>query len=205
MAKLDRAFYLQDNVVNVARQLLGCKIVTMFNGERTAGIIVDTEAYKGITDRASHAFNNRRTNRTEKMYLEGGYAYVYLVYGLHHLFNVVTNQQNHPDGVMLRAIEPVEGIDVMLKRCGKTKLDYSLTNGPGSLSKALGITVQNAGEDLTGNLIWIEKNNKTLPNSAVMITTRVGVNYAGDDAYLPYRFYIKDNPYRSKAKGLPLP
>jgi DNA-3-methyladenine glycosylase len=144
MAKLKRSFYTRDNVVAVARELLGKFLITRIDGVLTSGMITETEAYGGISDRASHAYNGRRTNRTEIMFAEGGTAYVYLCYGIHHLFNVVTHKKDTPHAILIRAIEPVEGIDIMVERRKKERLDFSLTSGPGALSQALGIHVKNS-------------------------------------------------------------
>lgn len=201
MSKLNIAFYEQQDVLKVARQLLGKLLVTEIDGVRTSGRIVETEAYAGVIDRASHAFNNRRTNRTEVMFGPGGVAYVYLCYGIHHLFNVVTNLKETPHAVLVRGLEPVEGIDTMMWRCGKQKLDTTLTAGPGSLSKALGITTALTGQSLLGNTVWIE-DAPALPGSQIVAGTRVGVAYAMDDAYLPYRFSVKGSKWVSKGKGL---
>ena len=201
MAKLSNAFYERTDVVKIAQELLGKLLVTEIGGVRTSGRIVETEAYAGKTDRASHAWNDRRTRRTETIYSHGGVAYVYLCYGIHHLFNVVTNQQDVPHAVLVRGLEPVEGIDTMLWRCGKQKLDTTLTAGPGSLSKALGITTALTGESLSGDVLWIEDAPR-IPKTAIVAGTRVGVAYALDDAYLPYRFSVKGNKWVSKGKGL---
>lgn len=205
MAKLPRSFYEQDDVRKIAKSLLGKTLVTQFNTLRTSGIIVETEAYAGVNDKASHASNGRRTARTEIMYAHGGVAYVYLCYGIHHLFNVVTNQKDVPHAVLVRALQPVDGIPEMLWRCGKPKLDYTLTAGPGSLTKALGISTQHTGEDLSGDLIWIEEGPEKVRPSDIIAGTRVGVAYAMEDAYLPYRFSLKNNPWVSKGKGLEKP
>ncbi|MGX5820151.1 DNA-3-methyladenine glycosylase [Chitinophaga lutea] len=204
MAKMNREFYLQDDVVAVAKALLGKMLVTEIGGVRTAGRIVETEAYAGVTDRASHAWNNRRTNRTEVMFGEGGVAYVYLCYGIHHLFNVVTHGKDTPHAVLVRGLEPVEGIDIMLARTGKTKVDYTLTAGPGSLSKAMGITTSLTGQDLLGNVVWIEDAPSLRP-AEIVAGTRVGVAYAKEDAYRPYRFSVKGSPWVSRGKGLAPP
>lgn len=201
MVKLNASFYEDNNVLRVAQRLLGKLLVTQIDGVRTSGRIVETEAYVGITDRASHAWNNRRTARTEVAYAPGGVAYVYLCYGIHHLFNVVTNLKDVPHVVLVRALEPVEGIDHMMARCNKIKLDTTLTGGPGSLSKALGITTALTGESLLGNKLWIE-DAPNLPKSAIEVGTRVGVAYAMEDAYLPYRYSVKGNKWVSKGKGL---
>ena len=135
--KLEYSFYERADVVKLAKELLGKILVTDFEGNRTSGRIVETETYAGIVDKASHAYNSRRTNRTEIMFQEGGKAYVYLCYGIHHLFNVVTNKKNIPHAILIRALEPLEGIEIMLDRTKKIKADYSLTRGPGNVSKAL--------------------------------------------------------------------
>jgi DNA-3-methyladenine glycosylase len=201
MAKLERAFYADKDVLKVAKALLGKVLVTEIAGVRTSGRIVETEAYNGVVDRASHAWNNRRTNRTEIMFGPGGVAYVYLCYGIHHLFNVVTNSEDVPHAVLVRGLEPLEGIDHMLFRCGKQKLDHTLTAGPGSLSKALGITTALTGQSLLGDVIWIE-DAPPVPKKDIVAGTRVGVAYAMEDAYLPYRFSVKGSPWVSKGKGL---
>ncbi|WP_346316469.1 DNA-3-methyladenine glycosylase [Chitinophaga sp. YIM B06452] len=201
MAKLERAFYADKDVLKVAKALLGKVLVTEIGGIRTSGRIVETEAYNGVADRASHAWNNRRTNRTEIMFGPGGVAYVYLCYGIHHLFNVVTNSEDVPHAVLVRGLEPLEGIDHMLFRCGKQKVDYTLTAGPGSLSKALGITTALTGQSLLGDVIWIE-DAPPVAKKDIVAGTRVGVAYAMEDAYLPYRFSVKGSPWVSKGKGL---
>lgn len=201
MATLERAFYEQGDVLKIAKALLGKLLVTEIDGVRTAGRIVETEAYAGAEDRASHAFNNRRTNRTEIMYAPGGVAYVYLCYGIHHLFNVVTMGKDVPHAVLVRGLEPVTGVDTMLRRTGKTTLNSTLSAGPGSLTKALGITTRLTGESLLGPVVWIE-DAPAVPARNIVAGTRVGVAYAREDAYLPYRFWIKDNQWVSRGKGL---
>lgn len=203
MDRLPESFYTRGDVVKISRELLGKRLVTCIGKRLTAGIIVETEAYAGESDRASHAWGGRRTGRTEVMYGRGGHAYVYLCYGIHHLFNVVANRHETPHAILVRALEPVTGIETMLKRCRKKKLDHTLTSGPGNLSKALGITTEYTGEDLvSGSHIWIEDGGKRLPAREIIATTRVGVDYAGNDALLPYRFLVKDNPWVSKARGI---
>ncbi len=200
--KLTSAFYSRKDVVKIARELLGKVLVTEIDGQRTSGMIVETEAYAGITDKASHAYGGRRTDRTEIMYLHGGASYVYLCYGIHHLFNVVTNVQDVPHAVLVRAVEPMEGIDIMLQRRKKLKFDPSLTAGPGALSAALGITTKHTGISLEGTDIYIEDRGIKVAHQNVVAATRVGVAYAMDDALRPYRFYIRGNTYVSKGKGL---
>ncbi|MCD6010656.1 MAG: DNA-3-methyladenine glycosylase [Flavipsychrobacter sp.] len=198
---LPESFYTRKDVVKIAKELLGKVLVTKFDGVYTAGMIVETEAYAGITDKASHAFGNRRTARTEVMYMQGGTAYVYLCYGIHHLFNVVTNVKDVPHAVLIRAVEPVAGIEEMLIRRGKEKLQPSLTAGPGAMSVALGIHTWHTGMPLKGPELYIEEGRR-IGNKEIVVATRVGVAYAMDDALRPYRFYIKGNKYVSKAKGV---
>ncbi len=199
---LKKDFYRRTDVVTIAKELLGKIVVTHIDGRYTAGMIVETEAYAGATDKASHAFGNRRTPRTDIMYAPGGVAYVYLCYGIHHLFNVVTNVQETPHAVLIRAIEPLEGTDIMLERRKKEKLLPSLTAGPGAMSEALGIKTRHTGIPLTGKEIYIEDRGIAIPQSQVGTATRVGVAYAEEDALLPYRFFVKENAYVSKGKGL---
>ena len=199
---LTESFYAREDVVKIARELLGKVLVTNFNGILTSGMIVETEAYAGTTDKASHAYGGRRSARTEIMYMPGGTAYVYLCYGIHHLFNVVTNAINIPHAILIRGIEPIDGIETMLARRGKDKLGPNLTAGPGALSQALGIDTSNTGGSLQGPDIYIEDRGLKIKNGDIVAATRVGVAYAKDDALRPYRFYISGNKYVSKGKGL---
>ena len=194
---LDRSFYDRPDVTVIARELLGKILVTRFNGELTSGRIVETEAYNGSVDRASHAYNNRRTNRTEVMFGKPGTAYVYLCYGIHHLFNVVTNSKEIPHAVLVRAVEPLTGIAVMQDRTRKKVLDNTLTRGPGNVSKALGIFTYHSGLDLTKSEIQIVHDEFTYKKKDIAVTTRIGVDYAGPDALLPYRYIVRENPYVS--------
>ncbi|MFT3826970.1 MAG: DNA-3-methyladenine glycosylase [Chitinophagaceae bacterium] len=202
MQKLTSTFYNRPDVLTIAKELLGKVIVTRFDGLLTSGRIVETEAYAGVIDKASHSYGGRRTNRTEIMYAAGGKAYVYLCYGIHHLFNVVTNMQDVPHAILIRAVEPVEGIDIMLLRTGKKKTDHTLTRGPGNVSKALGIYTHHTGVDLMSKDLYIGDDNYKVPKKEVIATPRIGVDYAGEDAKLPYRFIVKDNPYVSGKRGL---
>lgn len=195
--KLPESFYLQQYVCKVARELIGKLLVTRFDGKLTAGRIVETEAYNGVVDKASHAWNGRRTARTEIMYARGGVAYVYLCYGIHHLFNVVTNKEDIPHAVLIRALEPVAGVQTMLKRMGKTTHDTSLTRGPGNVSKAMGIHTGFTGVGLLGKELYIAEDGFKLQASQCLATPRIGVDYAGEDAALPYRFILVGNPYLS--------
>lgn len=189
--KLPLSYYRSNDVVRLARDLLGKVLVTKINNKVTSGIISETEAYAGINDRASHAYNNRRTKRTEVMYQSGGCSYVYLCYGIHYLFNVVTGLVNQPHAVLIRGIVPRDGLDVMSKRIRLAGINRSHTNGPGKLSKALGITDQLNNKLLNSKSIWLEDKNITIKNSDIFIEPRIGVDYAGDDALLPYRFIWK--------------
>jgi DNA-3-methyladenine glycosylase len=195
MVKIKKSFYLREDVVAVAKDLLGKYIFTNLNNEGlTGGIIVETEAYAGITDRASHAYGGRRTDRTEIMFLEGGVAYIYLCYGIHSLFNIVTHKEGTPHAVLIRGIKPMAGLDIMLKRSGKIKPDKLFGIGPGKVSKILGIHFVQTGESLSGNKIWLENRGIKVKASDIIAGPRIGVDYAGEDAKLPYRFQIKTKP-----------
>lgn len=200
MDKLPPGFYNRADVLKIARELIGKILVTHFGGHLTAGRIVETEAYRGETDRASHAYGGRRTKRTEIMYGDAGSAYVYLCYGIHHLFNVVTNRREIPHAILIRGVEPVHGIDTMLQRTGKKTPDHTLTRGPGNVSKALGIYTQHTGWSLQSDELFIASDGFVAANKNIVITPRIGVDYAGEDAALPYRFILRDNPYVSGKK-----
>jgi DNA-3-methyladenine glycosylase len=200
--KLDNSFYERPGVVTIARELLGKILVTEFGGKRTSGRIVETEAYNGVIDRASHAWSGRRTQRTEVIYARGGTAYVYLIYGIHHLFNVVTNVKDTPHAVLIRGLEPLEGIPLMLKRTGKPVPDHSLTRGPGNLSRALGLLTSHTGASLLGDTIFIEDDGWRPRRSEIVAGPRIGVDYAGSDAALAYRFFVKGNPYVSGKRAV---
>ncbi len=202
MKKLPASFYQRSNVVIIAKELLGKLLVTSFADGQTIGRIVETEAYNGIVDKASHAYNGRRTNRTEIMFGEGGIAYVYLCYGIHHLFNVVTNMKDKPHAVLIRAIEPVKGIQLMMQRMNKNKMDFSIGRGPGNVSKAMGIDRMHTGLSLMGNNIFIAEDAIKIKKSQVISTARIGVDYAAEDTLLPYRFFVQDNPYVSGTKRI---
>lgn len=197
MKKLGLDFYRRDNVLLVARELMGKLLISIKDGIKTSGRIVECEAYAGAGDKASHASGGRRTRRNEIMYAQGGVAYVYLCYGIHHLFNVVTNSEGIPHAVLIRGLEPVEGIEDMLLRTGKLKLDHTLTRGPGNVSKALGILTSDTGKSLLGREIYLADDNFSYAAGRIQTSPRIGVDYAGPDALLPYRFYISGNPYVS--------
>lgn len=186
--KLPASFYLRPDVVRLSQELLGKVLCTFIDKQYTSGIITETEAYEGIIDKASHAYNNRRTNRTEVIFGKGGRSYVYLCYGIHHLFNVVTNVEDTPHAILVRAIEPLEGIDVILKRRKRASLSKDITVGPGKVSEALGIKTTHTNLDLNGDVIWIEDRGIKVSPSEIITGPRVGVDYAGDHALWPYRF-----------------
>lgn len=202
------SFFLEGDVVSISRRLLGCRLCTCIRDDGgaapslrdrlTGGIIVETEAYAGSRDRASHAYGNRRTSRTEIMFSRGGVAYVYLCYGVHCLFNIVTNVEGIPDAILIRAIEPTMGIELMMRRRKKSALDHSLTAGPGAVCRALGIGLRHSGTSLNGPEIWLERAMRVAP-SRIKSGPRIGVHYAGRDALLPWRFRIGDNPWTSRA------
>jgi DNA-3-methyladenine glycosylase len=200
MEKLPEAFYQRKDVVRIARELLGKLLVTRFDGRQTVGRIVEVEAYNGVVDKAAHSYGGRRTKRTEVMYGHGGLAYVYLIYGIHHLFNVVTNVADVPHAILVRGIEPVDGIDTMLYRMKKEQLDYTVGRGPGNVSKALGIHTSHTGISLLGDTIFIASDGVRISPSRIVATPRIGVDYAAEDALLSYRFYVKDNRYVSGKK-----
>lgn len=199
--KLDHSFYDRRNVVQIAKDLLGKILVTQFDGIRTSGRIVETEAYNGVVDRASHAYGGRRTNRSEHIYGGPGTVYIYIIYGMHHLFNVVTNKKDIPHAILIRALEPLEGINYMLKRVRKPLQDYTLTKGPGNLARALGLSKMHTGGNLFSEEIFIEDDGLRYKKDEILITHRIGVEYAGMDAQLPYRFIVKGNRYVSAKKS----
>ena len=200
--KLDNSFYDRPDVVKIARELLGKVLVTAFDGQRTSGRIVEVEAYNGVVDKASHAYSGRRTRRTEIMFGPGGSAYVYLIYGIYHLFNVVTNKKDVPHAILVRALEPMEGIPLMLERTGKPKPDHTLTRGPGNLSRAMGLRTTHTGTLLSGDLIYIGDDGYKPKRGEIIAGPRIGVDYAAEDAALPYRFFLKGSPYVSGKKAV---
>ena len=183
--------------MQIAKELLGKILVTNFEGVLTTGRIVETEAYVGIHDKASHSYAGRRTARNEHMYAQGGTAYIYVCYGIHQMFNVVTNKINVPDAILVRALEPIQGITAMLKRTNKPVPDPSLTKGPGNVGKALGFQKRYSGLLLTSEEMFIAADELIVTDDQVATSARIGVNYAAEDALLPYRFYLKGNKYVS--------
>ncbi|MCB0806825.1 MAG: DNA-3-methyladenine glycosylase [Bacteroidales bacterium] len=193
--KIGKKFFEEDDVVGIAKKLLGKVLCTQIGGVKTCGIISETEAYAGATDRASHAFNNRRTARTEVMFGSGGIAYIYLCYGIHHLFNFVTAPENIPHAVLLRGIFPLEGIEIMEYRRGKKFTYKGFSDGPGKASTCLGINTIHNGTPVTGNQIWVEDRGFEVNRKNIFTGKRIGVDYAGKDAQLPYRFLLLSNLY----------
>ena len=198
MKKLPLSFYNRNDVIQVARDLLGKVVVSHIDGELTSGRIVETEAYVGLTDRASHSFNGRRTAKNEHMYSPAGTAYVYICYGMHQMLNVVTNKKDIPDAVLIRALEPIKGIETMLKRTGKPHLDHTLTKGPGNVGKAMGISKMHSGLLLLDDVIYIADDGQGKFNhEEIGVSKRIGVEPAGADGLLPYRFYVRGNKFVS--------
>ena len=196
--KLPLSYYLNPDVLFLAKDLLGKVLYTQVDGQITAGIIVETEAYFGEIDKASHAYGGRRTNRTEIMYSEGGVSYVYLCYGIHHLFNIVSSVEGEPHAVLIRGIEPLTGKDIMETRRNMSASKGAISAGPGSAAKALGIDRSFNKKDLGGEEIWLEDHGIRYAEDQIVASPRVGVAYAQEDALLPWRFFIKGNKYVSK-------
>jgi len=195
MALITKDFYTRPDVVLIARELLGKLLVTQFDEKLSSGIITETEAYEGITDRASHAYSGRRSERTEIMYRIGGTAYVYLCYGVHSLFNIVTNVEGIPHAILIRGIIPVDGIQNMLERTGNKEAPKDFSNGPGKVTKALGIHYSHSGFNLTikpyrkyNSGIWLEDIGFPVNQDEIKVTPRIGIDYAGEDSLRPYRF-----------------
>jgi DNA-3-methyladenine glycosylase len=195
--KLPGSFYERKNVVKIARELLGKALFTKIGTLVTGGIIVETEAYSW-KEKGCHAFGGKMTGRNEIMFGKGGHAYVYLCYGMHNLFNVVTNEEGVADAVLVRALEPALGIEEMKLRRGELKNPYHLTSGPGKLTKALGINRTFNGKYLLNTDVWIEDLGVIVKNKDIIASKRIGIDYAGEDAALPWRFTIKDNKWISK-------
>ncbi|MBC8047459.1 MAG: DNA-3-methyladenine glycosylase [Fimbriimonadaceae bacterium] len=197
--KLNKEFYIRTDTVKIARELLGKKLVSNINGKLTSGIICETEAYCGPEDRGCHAYNGRFTDRTKIMYAEGGVTYVYICYGIHNLFNVITHGENNPHAILIRAIEPVDGIEFILERRKGNIFKTSLGAGPGLVSQCLGFTTKHTGISLTGEKIWIE-DAELIPQKNIIESARVGMNFEGRYKLIPWRFRIKNSLFTSRAK-----
>lgn len=196
--KLPESYYHNPDVVALSRDLIGKYLFTNIDGDLTGGYIVETEAYAGVNDKAAHSYGGRLTPRTQTMYMQGGVSYVYLCYGIHEMFNVVVSEEGHPHTILIRAIQPADGLDVMMLRRNMETVKPNITKGPGSVAKALGISRKINAVSLQSDVIWIEDRGLTISDEEVAAGPRIGVGYAGNDALLPYRFYVKGNIYVSK-------
>ena len=194
--RIERKFYMRD-AVTVGKDILGKIIVKKTDdGRIMSGRITEVEAYMGITDKASHSYGGRRTKRTEVMYKEGGYSYVFLIYGMYECFNVTVGREGDPQAVLIRGVEPLENKNLMWEK-RKVKKEKDISNGPGKLTKALGITREDNEADLVaGENIWLEDDGYKVKD--IVETTRIGIDYAEEDALKPWRFYIKDSIFVSK-------
>jgi len=188
--KLSTTFYLSEDILHLTKSLLGKVLCSRFQGKLTAGIIIEAEAYRGPDDRGSHAYGNLRSKRTEPMFLSGGRAYIYLCYGIHQMFNVVSGPPGIPHAILIRALYPVQGVDVMKKRRGSTIPFNKLCDGPGKLGQAMGFHTSMSGIELNGNKIWIEDHGIRINNKDFKQSPRIGIDYAGEDALLPWRFLL---------------
>ena len=197
MKKLPLSFYNRTDVLTIAREMLGKVVCTKIDGLLTSGRIVETEGYVGIVDKASHAFGGRRGPKNEHMYLGPATAYIYVCYGVHQMLNIVTNEKDIPDAVLIRAIEPIKGLDIMAQRANKKESDLTLTRGPGNVGKALGVHKRYSGIHLLDDLIYLIDDGFEFPEDAIGVSRRIGVESAGEDGLLPYRFYVKGNRYVS--------
>lgn len=186
--KLPHLFYQSNDVVSKSRDLIGKVLYTSIDGNITAGIITESEAYRGREDRACHG--KICTPRTQIMYGPWWHAYVYLCYGIHILFNIVTNQAWNADGILIRSIHPIQWINNIQQRIGSIWSEKYLINGPGKVSKAMGIQLSDYGSDLTWDHIWLEDIGLRYTDEQLQIWPRVGIDYAWDDALLPWRFQL---------------
>jgi DNA-3-methyladenine glycosylase len=197
---LSQDFYTRDDVLQISRELLGKILVAKIDGIRTTGMIVETEAYKAPEDKACHAYNNRYTERTKTMFEDGGVAYVYVCYGIHHLFNAVTGTEGMAHAVLVRAIEPLEGLKAMEERRGMEGGKRSITNGPGKFTAAMGIRKYH-----NGLALWNAQSSISIWDDALVVTRdevvtgpRVGMTSAEECAHWPWRFRIRNNKWTSK-------
>ena len=196
--KLTEEYYLGNDVVAISKNLLGKYLFTCIDGVTTGGYIVETEAYNGIIDKASHSYGNRVPPRTKTMFMQGGIAYVYLCYGIHEMFNIVTSVEGQPHAILIRAVHPTEGTEAMQARRNMPVLKPTITAVPGSVAKALGISRDINAISLQSDTLWLEDRGLNFTDDQITIGPRIGVSYAGNDALLPYRFYVKGDKYVSK-------
>lgn len=200
MSKLSPDFFIRTDTIKIAKELLGkLLVVPDETGNRVSGMIVEVEAYMGVTDKAAHSYDGRRTPRNETTYAIGGHAYVFFIYGMYNQLNVVTGPEGHPHVVLIRAFEPVDGIEIMRERRGPMP-DKNLTSGPGKLCIAMNIDRSLNGEDLLGERIWLE-DFKRFPAKEIAVGKRIGIDYAEEDADKPWRFWLKDNIFVSKSRN----
>jgi len=198
---IDNCFYQRPDVLAIARDLLGKHVCTNLDGELTTGRIVETEAYCHVGDQSITLHLQRKARQARALYQPGGHAYLYRVYRVHTLFNITTHDAEHPDAVLIRAIEPIAGIETMLRRRGLSAPARNLTAGPGLLTQALGLTPELNGETLTGPRLWLEDAGETIADEQVITSSRVGLEYAGPEAVaLPWRFRVRDSKWTSPAK-----
>ncbi len=196
--KLPVEYYQSTNVVSLAENLLGKRLLTCVEGELTEGIIVETEAYRGPEDVGSHAYNHRRTTRNEIMYAKGGVVYMYICYGIHDMLNIVTGEEGESHAILIRAIEPTTGLDIMRLRRGFQNDDRRLCKGPGALAKALGLQKIHNGVSLSGDVIWIEDTGMPISSDDIVACPRIGLNIQEPYKSIPWRFYIKSNRFVSR-------
>ncbi len=195
--RLKRSFFT-DSAVKAAREMLGKYIIHLDNGLKLSGRIVETESYMGPEDKASHSYNWRKTRRNKVEYLIGGHIYIYIVYGMYWQLNITTGKEGMPQCVLIRAVEPVEGIEEMMKR-RKTSLLLNLTSGPGKLCQAFGFDKSHYGLDITrSSQVWLEDRREKIPRNEIVRTERVGIDYAEEWAHKLWRFYLKSSPFVSK-------
>jgi DNA-3-methyladenine glycosylase len=196
--KLPESFFKSDDVVQLSAKLLGKLLYTYIDGQLAGGIIVETEAYRGPEDRGSHAYNNRRTPRNEIMYAEGGVVYMYICYGIHDMLNIVTGRKGDSHAILIRALEPVVGLDIMRLRRGFDTDDRRLCKGPGALARAMGLNKTHNGLSVSGDEIWIEENTDFKPAEQIVSAPRIGLNIDEPYKSIPWRFYVKGSKYISR-------
>ncbi len=198
---LPPSFYQGQPVTELASQLLGCVLFSNVDGDVTAGKIVETEAYWGPEDRGSHAWNGRRTPRNEIMYAAGGLLYMYICYGIHDMVNIVTGPEGSSDALLIRALEPTEGIERMRERRQVHHDDQRLCKGPGALAQAMGLKKTHNGASLQGPFAWIERGPDAVSSTEIAASPRIGMNFEGPYQLVPWRFYLRNNAFVSRNKS----